>query len=69
MTILNEIADYAKKRVESDKEKISLGAIKELAAACEFNREAFSFEKALAKEELSFICEVKKASSSKGIID
>ncbi|MCF0131024.1 MAG: indole-3-glycerol phosphate synthase TrpC [Pseudobutyrivibrio sp.] len=69
MTILNEIADYAKKRVESDKEKISLGAIKELAAACEFNREAFSFEKALAKEELSFICEVKKASPSKGIID
>ena len=31
MTILNQLAEYAQKRVVADKEKISLGEIKELA--------------------------------------
>lgn len=62
MTILNTIADYAKERYK-DK---SVDDIKEKALA--LPKGNFEFEKALMKEELSFICEVKKASPSKGII-
>lgn len=62
MTILNTIADYAKERYK-DK---SVDDIKEKALA--LPKGNFEFEKALMKDELSFICEVKKASPSKGII-
>lgn len=70
-TILDKLADYARLRVSIDKKKISLEQMK---AACEDtmakkdSREPFCFEKALRKQGLSFICEVKKASPSKGII-
>ena len=68
MTILDTIAEYARTRVAADKQNISMDAIKELALATEKARGDL-FYNAIAKQDLSFICEVKKASPSKGIID
>jgi len=66
MTILDELAAYAKERTEANKAKISLAEVREKALALPSSE--FTFEKALAKEGMSFICECKKASPSKGII-
>lgn len=66
MNILKEIAAYAFKRVQHAERKIPLEAIKEQALALPGKK--FIFEYALRKPELSFICECKKASPSKGII-
>ena len=63
--ILQKLADYAKIRVEKDKEKISLAEMKSLAKK---NLGEEKFLSALKKKNLSFICEIKKASPSKGII-
>lgn len=65
-TILDEIASYAVKRVEEAKKKISLEDIKEKAFSKPKGN--FAFEKSLSKDGISFICECKKASPSKGII-
>lgn len=61
-TILNTIADYAKERY-ADKD---LNEIK--AKALALPKKNFEFEKALRVKPLAFICEVKKASPSKGVI-
>ena len=67
MMILDEIAAKTKERIEEEKRKLSLGELK--AQVSELNVETdFPFEKALAKEGMRFICEVKKASPSKGVI-
>lgn len=66
MNILKEIAAYAVKRVQQAESKIPLEAIKEQALT--LPGKEFVFEYALRKPELSFICECKKASPSKGII-
>lgn len=66
MTILDELAGYARKRVDAAKEKISLAEIKERALGLPDGD--FAFEKTLKKPGLSFICECKKASPSKGLI-
>jgi indole-3-glycerol phosphate synthase len=66
MTILEELAEYAHVRVREAKKQISLAEIKE--QAMEMQKGDFSFERALKKEGISFICECKKASPSKGII-
>ena len=66
MTILDELAEYAKERVENQKKKISLAEIKN--SALSLPKGDFSFEKALKKDDIAFICECKKASPSKGII-
>lgn len=66
MTVLDKLADYARERVESAKKDISLEEIKDKAYA--LPKGDFAFEKALKKDELSFICECKKASPSKGLI-
>lgn len=66
MNILKEIAAYAVKRVQQAESKIPLDAVKEQALA--LPGKEFVFEYALRKPELSFICECKKASPSKGII-
>lgn len=66
MTILDELAAAAKKRTEAAKLKISTENIKEMALA--LPKGSFEFEKALKKPGISFICECKKASPSKGII-
>ncbi len=65
--ILHEIAEKTKKRIQGQKEILSLETIKKQAYSMP-NDQAFSFEKALKQKEISFICEVKKASPSKGII-
>lgn len=69
MTILEELADYARVRVENDKRIVSLTEMKELAKEKKTEEEMFSFEKALRKSDIGFICECKKASPSKGIIE
>lgn len=62
-------AEYAQVRVLADKEKISPDEMKEAALQMKNGRGAFEFEKALRKEKMSFICECKKASPSKGLIE
>ena len=66
-TILNTIADYAKVRVENDKKLITLDELKEQCKALG-KGEGDKFYNALKQDGMSFICEVKKASPSKGII-
>ncbi len=66
MTILDTIAQHAKQRVTEAKKNKTLEDIKEMAYT--LPKGDFSFEKALQKKELAFICECKKASPSKGII-
>ena len=66
MTILDELADYARVRTAQAKEKISAQEMEERARALPKGEPVF--ERALQKEGLSFICEVKKASPSKGLI-
>ena len=65
--ILDELAGHAKERVKMAKMHVSLYEIKSTAMA--MPRCGFQFQRALMKNGLSFICEVKKASPSKGIID
>lgn len=65
--ILDEIAEKTRIRVAGAKQKISPEEMKQKALACEITKE-FPFEKELKKKEITFICEVKKASPSKGII-
>ncbi|MEE5989518.1 MAG: Indole-3-glycerol phosphate synthase [Firmicutes bacterium ADurb.Bin354] len=70
--ILEEIAAYTKKRINIQKEAHSVKEVLEAAEAALEEREKSgrigvkAFEEALKKEKLSFICEVKKASPSKG---
>ncbi len=66
MTILDTIAEYARQRVEDARLQVPLSEIK--ARAKDLPVKDFSFEKALSREGMSFICECKKASPSKGII-
>lgn len=66
MTILDELAEYARVRVEDAKKYKSLEQIKKEAYA--LPKGDYSFENALKKEGISFICECKKASPSKGLI-
>lgn len=65
--ILDEIVEKTKERIAKKKLEVSLEEIKALTQSMEVNEE-FPFEEALRKEEMSFICEVKKASPSKGEI-
>ena len=65
--ILDEIAEKTKERVLGYKERVSLDDMKFKALSLNPDT-GFVFEKALKKEGMSFICEVKKASPSKGII-
>lgn len=66
MSILDQLADHARERVRLAKEQVPFEVIKEKALA--MPKGDFAFEKALAKPGLSFICECKKASPSKGLI-
>lgn len=65
--ILETIAQANRERYEKIMQTVSLEEIKQKALAMEINSD-FPFEKALKKEGISYICEVKKASPSKGII-
>lgn len=66
MTILDQLADHAKERVENYKKLISQDEIKRLAFS--LPKGDFAFERSLKKQDIAFICECKKASPSKGVI-
>ena len=89
MTILDQLADHARERVEQAKRTIPLETVKQQALSLAESsisangskdisgnisghkqqvRDKFSFERALQKPGISFICECKKASPSKGLI-
>ena len=68
MTILDELALTARERVKRDKEKIGVKEMCSLALKDDLNTGS-AFYEAIKKDDLSFICEIKKASPSKGIID
>ena len=89
MTILDQLADHARERVEQAKRTVPLEKIKQQALLLteasdttnvsndisgnqndhkQLVRDKFSFERALQKPGISFICECKKASPSKGLI-
>ena len=66
MSILDQLADYARLRTEQSKQLISAEEIK--AKALSMPKSSFAFENANKGGNISFICECKKASPSKGII-
>lgn len=66
-TILDTIAQATKVRVEESKKNIEYAHMRRIAEEMDSNT-GFPFMKGLAKEGMSFICECKKASPSKGII-
>ncbi len=72
-TILDTIAEYTLHRIEEEKKNISAQDMRRQAEEIfknesEVNARQFTFEKELARPEITFICECKKASPSKGLI-
>ncbi|MDR2091519.1 MAG: indole-3-glycerol phosphate synthase TrpC [Clostridiales bacterium] len=65
--ILDKITKSVLKRVEDLKREIPLNGLIDSALSLPVSAD-FPFEKALKKDGLSFICEIKKASPSKGVI-
>lgn len=71
MNILDKICETTKERIEKEKQKISLIEVRKNAERIKNieKEKYFNFEKAIGKKEkINFICEIKKASPSKGII-
>lgn len=66
MTILDQLAGYARVRTERAKKIVSPEEIRR--QAFRLPKGDFAFEHALKKPGMSFICECKKASPSKGLI-
>ena len=66
MTILDQLANHAKERLAHSKTILSLTEIRQHALSTPKGN--FAFENALKKPDISFICECKKASPSKGLI-
>lgn len=64
--ILDEIAAFTKERVGKEKIQLPIDEVKKQASA--IKGVPFRFEQALAGQEMAFICEIKKASPSKGLI-
>lgn len=64
--ILEQIANDTKLRAKKEKEAHSLEEVK--SKALSMKKGNFEFEKAINENDISFICEVKKASPSKGVI-
>lgn len=65
--ILDELAAYARERVAAAKARVPLETLRAQAEA--LPRGDFRFEKTLSGPEAAFICEIKRASPSKGLID
>ena len=65
--ILEEIAARTVQRVADEKAAVPLSEMKKRAETMDANT-GFPFRKALSGDEISFICEVKRASPSKGLI-
>ena len=67
MNILEKISESARQRVEAEKKIFPLDELKARAKSSAHGNGG-NFTAALQRPNLSFICEVKKASPSKGII-
>lgn len=67
MSILAEIAEKTRQRVAEEKTSLPLPQLRAQAEAMDAST-GFPFAQALAAPGMSFICEVKKASPSKGLI-
>ncbi|MDR1691995.1 MAG: indole-3-glycerol phosphate synthase TrpC [Oscillospiraceae bacterium] len=68
MNLLREIANRTRERVDARKKAVPLEALIERAARLPAAGD-FAFEKALRRDgDVAFICEVKRASPSKGVI-
>ena len=65
--ILKELADAASVRTEENKRRVPLEEMKAKALALASD-DGFPFEDALKRKGVSLICEIKKASPSKGLI-
>jgi len=68
MNILQEIAAHTKARIELQKKRLPLDEARAMAQAKCSDTPAFDFERELRRDGIAFICEVKKASPSKGVI-
>lgn len=66
MTILDKLAEHAFERIKAAERAVPFDEVK--SKALSLPKGDFAFEKALKKPGISFICECKKASPSKGII-
>lgn len=66
MTILDKLAEHAFERIKEAEKRVPFEEVRAKALALPGGD--FNFEKALKKPDISFICECKKASPSKGII-
>ncbi|MDR0311734.1 MAG: indole-3-glycerol phosphate synthase TrpC [Acidobacteriota bacterium] len=67
MNILQDIAQHTKERIEKRKQTLPIHKLMEMVHSAGFDN-GFPFEKALRPEGVAFICEIKKASPSKGVI-
>lgn len=65
--ILDEIAERTRQRIAEEKSAVPLTEMKKRALTMDANT-GFPFKKALGGDDISFICEVKRASPSKGMI-
>ena len=75
MNILETIAVRTRERIAEEKKQVSFAAVRQMAeekARTEKQEQngmfPFQFQQALSGRDIAFICEVKKASPSKGII-
>ncbi|MCL2343384.1 MAG: indole-3-glycerol phosphate synthase TrpC [Firmicutes bacterium] len=67
MNILEEIAARTKERVAESKKFMPLEEMRRLAEQMPAEK-TFPFEKSLSGEDIAFICEIKRASPSRGLI-
>ena len=68
MNILEKITERTKERIEEEKKIVPLEEVRRQAEEKGIKDQIPVFEQALRAEGLSFICEAKKASPSKGLI-
>ena len=66
MSILEQLASHAVERTRLAKKQLPLSNLRQMALS--LPKGTFPFEASLKKTELSFICECKKASPSRGVI-
>lgn len=68
MNILDQIAARTRERIAAEQRSLPLSEVRAAAEQAAVERHAFLFENALRGNDIAFICEVKKASPSKGVI-